>query len=181
MADFTPNARQRIIRTVRLAESGGFSRPPGGSRRGGGDELILARATLTYVAGEVGTFALQHCTGDKGEEDDFEEATELAYIRKGCVIQDSLYLLGDICGGDDTALEVVNPTTEVTCKTDGGHTKSSSGTVSIYKGANGAETDSGVNITNVYNRFADVASTKWVRVSWNDHSDGWELIAGECS
>ena len=62
-------------------------------------------------------------------------------------------------------------------KTDAAHGKGASGTVSIWTGTLGGETDTGVNVT-AYNRFAAVAITKWVMVAHN--GVGWYLIAAEC-
>jgi hypothetical protein len=62
-------------------------------------------------------------------------------------------------------------------KTDASHAKGASGTVSIWDGAEGSEVDTGVNVT-AYNRFAAVASGKWVWV----HSKRGRiyLTAAEC-
>src|SRR5690606_9236196 len=46
-------------------------------------------------------------------------------------------------------------------KTDAAHAKGSSGTISVWTGPAGSETDSGKNIT-AFNRFADLGSGKWV-------------------
>lgn len=65
-------------------------------------------------------------------------------------------------------------------KTDASHAKSATGTVSIYSGATvGSETDTTVNKTGVYNRFADLASGKWVHCRWIKDDD-FEFDAGEC-
>jgi hypothetical protein len=48
-------------------------------------------------------------------------------------------------------------------KTDASHAKGASGTVSVWAGAEGSEVDTGVNVT-AYNRFGDIAITKWVMV-----------------
>lgn len=65
-------------------------------------------------------------------------------------------------------------------KTDAAHNKGATGAVSIYTGTLGSETDTGVNMTGVYNRFANVASGKWVRCEWNGALSDWELTAAEC-
>lgn len=65
-------------------------------------------------------------------------------------------------------------------KTDAAHAKGGTGTISIYAGTLGSETDTTVNMPNVFNRFADVASGKWVRCDWNGQSNDWELVAAEC-
>ena len=58
--------------------------------------------------------------------------------------------------------------------------KGSSGTVNIYTGALGSETDSGQTMPNVYNRFANASQGKWVTCGWNFDNQGWELIDLEC-
>lgn len=65
-------------------------------------------------------------------------------------------------------------------KTDAAHNKGATGTISIYAGTLGSETDTGVNMTGVYNRFANVASSKWARCEWNGPAADWELVAAEC-
>jgi hypothetical protein len=62
-------------------------------------------------------------------------------------------------------------------KTDATHAKGSSGTISIYSGTKGSETDTGVNVE-AWNRFADLGSGKWVTLLWI--GEGYDLIAGEC-
>ena len=62
-------------------------------------------------------------------------------------------------------------------KTDSTHNKSASGTVSIYIGTLGSETDSTMNVT-AYNAFANVGSGKWVWIEWQNN--GWYLTAAEC-
>lgn len=66
--------------------------------------------------------------------------------------------------------------TGVLGKTDASHAKSATGTVSVWKGNHSA--DSGANIAGVYNSFAAVATTKWVKVDWNAETPG--LYAAEC-
>lgn len=66
--------------------------------------------------------------------------------------------------------------TGVLGKTDASHAKSATGTVSVWKGDHSA--DSGANISSVYNSFAAVATTKWVKVDWNSETPG--LYAAEC-
>ena len=70
-------------------------------------------------------------------------------------------------------------TRPVLVKTDASHAKGATGTVSIYSGTTkGSETDTGLNLTGVYNRFATLASGKWALAFPVDA--GWELWAGEC-
>lgn len=62
-------------------------------------------------------------------------------------------------------------------KTDAAHAKGASGTVSIWNGTPGSETDTGDNV-DAYNRFANVAISKWVALANNGF--GFYLIAAEC-
>lgn len=63
-------------------------------------------------------------------------------------------------------------------KTDAAHAKSASGTISVWTGATAAGlTDSTDNIT-AYNRYADVAITKFVKCVAMPY--GWILVSGEC-
>lgn len=86
-----------------------------------------------------------------------------------------------ILGGADTTLgqvlcqqHVVNT---IIGKTDSSHAKSASGTISVYAGTLGSESDTTINIT-AYNRFAAVSTTKWVQADWI--GGGWNLSAAEC-
>lgn len=53
-------------------------------------------------------------------------------------------------------------------KTDASHAKGASGTVSLYSGTPGSETDTTENLTGVWNKFAAIGSGKWVWVDWQD-------------
>ena len=64
-------------------------------------------------------------------------------------------------------------------KTDASLSKGASGTISIYAGTLGSETDTTINMT-AYNRFATVAITKWVTCSYCFDNQGWDLISAEC-
>jgi hypothetical protein len=63
-------------------------------------------------------------------------------------------------------------------KTDAAITKGSSGTVSIWTGTAGSETDSTENIT-VWNRIGNIAITKWCICAY--FNNAWYLVAGECA
>jgi hypothetical protein len=65
--------------------------------------------------------------------------------------------------------------------TDDAIAKDASGTVSIFYGT-AAGTDSTVNMSSVYNSFADVAITKDVECVWEGDVAGvkWRLVAAEC-
>lgn len=62
-------------------------------------------------------------------------------------------------------------------KTDASHAKGANGTVSLYAGTAGSESDLGINVT-AHNKFADVAADKWVGVFiWGG---AIYLMAAEC-
>ncbi|MBS0263893.1 MAG: hypothetical protein JSS02_18285 [Planctomycetes bacterium] len=62
----------------------------------------------------------------------------------------------------------------------GGLAKGTTGTITIYAGPLGSETDTGQTMAGVYNRYANAGSNKWVTCGWNFESQGWELIDLEC-
>ena len=62
-------------------------------------------------------------------------------------------------------------------KTDAAINKATSGTVSIYAGTPGSETDTTINLT-AYNKFANIASGKWVWIAPLDAN--WYITAAEC-
>ncbi len=62
-------------------------------------------------------------------------------------------------------------------KTDSSHAKAASGTISVYGGTPLSEVDTTLNIT-AYNKFADVASGKWVVCAYIRRA--WYIISGEC-
>lgn len=81
---------------------------------------------------------------------------------------------------DGKVLVVQKPMLRFVGKTDASHAKSATGTISIWSGATmGSESDTTVNKTGVYNRFADLDSGKWVICQWVKDDD-FELVAGEC-
>lgn len=63
-------------------------------------------------------------------------------------------------------------------KTNASHAKSASGTVNLYTGTLGSETQVTSMTVTAYNRFAAVASGKWVHCSWVN--GGFDLSAAEC-
>lgn len=81
---------------------------------------------------------------------------------------------------DGKVLVIQRPMLTFVGKTDASHSKSATGTISIYAGSTmGSESDTTVNKTGVYNRYADLDSGKWVTCRWV-RNDQWELVAGEC-
>jgi hypothetical protein len=93
-------------------------------------------------------------------------------------------ILGNLDTSNGICIVSPCPMLEFVGKTDAAVTKSSSVTVSIWTGASGAESDSGVNMTSVYSRYADVGTGKWVRCAINlqgTMATAWELIDAECT
>lgn len=64
-------------------------------------------------------------------------------------------------------------------KTDAAHAKGTFGTISIFGGRPGSESDTGWNKPGVYNGFADLASGALVVVATTSGGEDY-LIAGEC-
>lgn len=60
-------------------------------------------------------------------------------------------------------------------KTDASHAKSATGTISVY---DGNRSDTSINVSDVYNLFAAVATTKFVDVEWRGGT--WYLTSAEC-
>ncbi len=53
-------------------------------------------------------------------------------------------------------------------KTDAQCATGATGTVSIYTGTPGSETDTGANVTGVFNKFSSLAIDTWVILDWID-------------
>ena len=66
---------------------------------------------------------------------------------------------------------------ELLGKTDASHAKGASGTVSIYSGTPGSETDTTIDLT-AFNKFANIDSGKWVWVSL--YGGNFYITAAEC-
>lgn len=62
-------------------------------------------------------------------------------------------------------------------KTDASHAKGASGTISIWSGDAGSETDTGDDET-AWNKFANVTSGKWVLIT--EVNGQWYLTSAEC-
>lgn len=88
-------------------------------------------------------------------------------------------IIGDADTSTTTVLVRYTPVVTLLGKTDASHAKGASGTVSVYAGTLGSETDSTDNVT-AWNRFAAISSGKWVRMLWLASSDDIEIIAAEC-
>jgi hypothetical protein len=89
-------------------------------------------------------------------------------------------IVGNVDATNGLVLVVQSPMLSFVGKTDSSHAKSASGTISIYEGTLGSESDTSVNMTSVYNRFLDLDSGAWVRCAWNHTATQWELVAAEC-
>lgn len=121
--------------------------------------IVVAKADGT----QTGTFKVSDGT------------TKTATVRRGVCLKKATYWIASTPSG----FEVVNPTLSGIGKTNAAIGKGTSGTVNIYTGTLGSETASGSTLT-AWNRYADVAITKWVRWAWNDDSSAFDLAAAEC-
>jgi len=81
-------------------------------------------------------------------------------------------------GATSKTLAVQHVVNHVLGKTNASHAKSASGTVNLYAGTLGSETQVTSMTVTAYNRFAAVGSGKWVHCSWVN--GGWDLSAAEC-
>ena len=95
----------------------------------------------------------------------------LVQYRPGFLIQ------GQLTDSPNLAYAVQKEVISLLGKTDASIAKGSSGTVSIYCGQAGSETDTTWNV-DAYNRFSTVSSDKWVGVT-RVHGN-WYLTAKEC-
>lgn len=104
--------------------------------------------------------------------------------------QSGTYLLKKNSGGfqvqgiyDSTnhiAMVVPAPMLSLIGKTNAAIGKGASGVVNVWTGSTiGSESANGQTVT-AYNRYANVAITKWVRCAWNFDSSAWDLVAAEC-
>lgn len=133
---------------------------------------ILGKMTAAATPGSS-TSNWQVYAGTIGSETATSFTAPTAYTRAG--IPDLSWVLAFFQAGGLHLVNISN--TQLLGKSDSAITKASSGTVSIWTGTPGSESDSTVNVT-AYNRFADVESGKWVWVSHNGY--GWYLTAAEC-
>ena len=86
-------------------------------------------------------------------------------------------ILGGNTGSGETAktIAVQHVVNHFYGQTDAAINKGSSGTVSVYDGDN---TDTSINVSSVQNKFANVAITKKVSVTWE--AGAWRLTSAEC-
>ena len=90
-------------------------------------------------------------------------------------------ILGDPDATTGTVLVAHAPMLHFKGVCDASHAKGATGTISIYTGT-GDGTDTTVNMTGVWNAFADVASGATVDCRWDDSvaAGEWRLTAAEC-
>jgi hypothetical protein len=63
-------------------------------------------------------------------------------------------------------------------KTNATHNKNASGTINLHQGAAGSEALISSLTVTAFNKFANVASGKWVTVEWINGQ--WYLTSAEC-
>lgn len=89
-----------------------------------------------------------------------------------------------VTGNPDTTNFLVEvqklPMLEFYGVTDAIHAVDATGTISIYTGTLGGETDTTVNMTGVLNRYGTVTSGTKVRCVWNWWNRGWEFTNAKC-
>jgi hypothetical protein len=138
------------------------------------DETKAFAVMLEGVANDSGAIGLAQISGCCPALINVQATTDLwAYVNSGDDV-----LKGDRFWGDVRLLMTPPGTGEQLLwvsfeksphswlgKSDSSLAKGASGTVSVWAGAVGSESDTTFNITSVYNRFANVATTKWVTVT----------------
>ena len=87
-----------------------------------------------------------------------------------------------VLGGNDTTLtttlSVQHVVNHVLGKTNASHAKSASGTINLYTGTLGSETQVTSMTVTAYNRYAAIGSGKWVECDWVN--GGWSITSAEC-
>lgn len=103
--------------------------------------------------------------------------TLTAYLRRGLLYASKTYRLTFVEG----AWEVANPTLSGIGKTNQavGKSTGAANNVDIYSGTVGSETATGSTLT-AWDRYASIASGKWVRWAWNDDSAAFDMVSAEC-
>lgn len=173
---FDESGARRIVNAVRRVEG-----MPGGTGIGdaasvySGTTIFLAQTTDLKVAPDNSSNWAVYSGTTFNSETKSSRTGLKGYVRKGIVYPNITYILVGING----KLEVINPTLQGIGKTNAAHSKGASGTINIYSGTLGSETATGSTLT-AWNRFADVATTKWVRWAWNDDSKAFDLVSAEC-
>lgn len=176
---FDEPARKRIAAAVKRVE--GTRRRPSESD---GPEVIhtrglwLAQNSAYQAANSTATTWTIYHGDTKGSETSSSQTGFQVYLRRGLCFASVFYELEEI----DGYLEVRNPTLSGVGKSNTAINKGAgpSNGVDIYSGSTiGSESSISQTLT-AWNRFANVASGKWVRFAWNDDSKAWDLVAAEC-
>jgi hypothetical protein len=119
-------------------------------------------------------------SGTKGSETTTSVNVE-AYVRKGMVFNGQWVKCQYF--DDSQKWEVLDPALAFIGKADFDEdAPNGSLIVSLWTGNLSAETDSGVNVSNVMLRFGDVTEDQFVRCSWQDSGtvSGWEVTNVVC-
>lgn len=186
MADPEPvynaSARQRIDATVIDRENGAFlsSLSRLSSTHDRSHSFRLARANEFRTAPSVASFTFLESIGTKGSEADSTYVDVNAYVRRGLVFENAIYILIDICPGTTTIFDVLNPTLHFHGITDASIGYGATGTVSVYHGS-GPGTDTGENIATVYNGTEWIDEAMHVECFWHDTTSAneWRIVESE--
>lgn len=164
---------RRIAKAVRYVERLMRGEHPFGITTPRGDEPKLGKTNAALGRNASGTINIYGGTTAGSETDTTQDIT--AYNRGPDLPTDTWVIIENNGAGWYVAWAASGPV--LLGKTDALHNKAASGTISVWTGTPGSETDSTVNIT-ACNRFANVASGKWVLCAHNGY--GWYLTAAEC-
>lgn len=176
---FDAEGARRIVEAVRRIEAmprdlrRGVTPPP----QPAAQPFWLVQTSAYRANGDSNTGWTIYSGSTKGSETatSYTTFSQKIYVRKGLCFASVTYTAYFV----DGIWEVLDPTLSGIGKTNASHAKGASGTINLYTGTLGSETSLGSSIT-AWNRYADVASGKWVRWAWNDDSSGFELVAAEC-
>lgn len=171
---FSRDAAKRIARVVQTVER--TAPPPkgrGADAPAGGTPWTLAKAEETFFIGQSGEIKL-YGGKEKGDEHDLDKTVD-CYSRTHDVLAGQWLFVVNIGGG----WEVIDgPVDMLLGVSDGEIAAGGSGTVSLFEGEFGTETDTGVDLEEVLCRFGNVAEGAQVLVKWT--GQGYEIIAAEC-
>lgn len=170
MAMLGPRTLSRLREVLRAPRGGQI--PRGQHQRFAANLPKLGKAD-EYIAAEA-SGTVQIWNGTPGSETDTTQ-TVTAYNYFSDVLEDEWVW----CAHNGYGWYIVAKplTLAILGKTDASHAKGASGTISIYAGTPGSETDTTINIT-AFNKFADIASGKWVWAM--PYGVNWYITAAEC-
>jgi hypothetical protein len=175
---FSERTAQRLARMLKWFEGMSFSSGrPREQLRHNERAFYFAQSSALVKNGNTGSNFTLYGGTTAGSETATVYTSISAYVRKGIVYANVTYILIEINGH----LEVLNPTLSGIGKTNAALAKSSGGAnkIDIYSGSIGSESSTGSTLT-AWNRYADIASGKWVRWAWNDDSGAYDCAAAEC-